>query len=306
LDTTKLQAFCTVAELRNFSEAARRLNYTQPAISAQIRELENELKVVLFRKAGKKVELSEAGKAILPFAEKLLKNFQEFRGALPESGSVESPVVRIGASSLPGVHVVPGLLEKAKELYPSMAFSLSINNNYQIERMLYANQIDAGFAGRKRLHATQGALTEHLLFNDDLVAVFPPFHALARREDIWIQELAGLPLILPPRNILTRRQVEERFHHLGLAFDMALEISNTEAIKHLVEHGIGITILCSSAVKKEADAGRLCPVPVVGLDLSRYFYFLTLQKQVRTQAASNFIEFVRDQFSENRAFPNYL
>ncbi len=306
MDTTKLQAFCTVAELRNFSEAARRLNYTQPAISAQIRELENELKVVLFRKAGKKVELSEAGTAILPFAEKLLKNFQEFRGALPEPGKPESPVVRIGASSLPGVHVVPGLMEKAKELYPSMAFSLSINNNYQIERMLYANQIDAGFAGRKRMHAAQGTLTEHLLFKDDLVAVFPRSHALALREDIWIQELAGLPLILPPRNILTRRQVEERFHHLNLSFDMALEIGNTEAIKHLVEHGIGITILCRSAVKKEADAGSLCPVPVVGLDLSRYFCLLTLQKQARTQAASNFIEFIRDQFSENRAFPNYL
>ena len=156
------------------------------------------------------------------------------------------------------------------------------------------------------MHPAQGTLTEHLLYKDDLVAVFPPSHALARREDIWIQELAGLPLILPPRNILTRRQVEERFHHLGLAFGMTLEIGNTEAIKQLVEHSIGVTILCRSAVKKEADAGRLCPVPVVGLDLSRFFCLLTLQKQNRTQTSANFIEFVRDQFSANRAFPNYL
>jgi len=252
------------------------------------------------------MELSEAGKAILPFAGRLLKNFHEFQEALPENGGKESPVVKIGASSLPGVHLVPGLLQEAKSSYPEMTFSLSINNNYQIERMLYANQIDAGFAGRKRMHPAQGTLTEHLLYKDDLVAVFPPSHALARREDIWIQELAGLPLILPPRNILTRRQVEERFHHLGLAFGMTLEIGNTEAIKQLVEHSIGVTILCRSAVKKEADAGRLCPVPVVGLDLSRFFCLLTLQKQNRTQTSANFIEFVRDQFSANRAFPNYL
>ncbi|HUW71047.1 MAG TPA: LysR family transcriptional regulator [bacterium] len=305
MDTIKLQAFCTVAELKNFSEAARQLNYTQPAISAQIRELENELKVTLFKKSGKKVELSEAGKTILPYAERLLGNFQGLKSALPDSAEQHNRTVKIGASSLPGVHLVPGLMEKAQTSYPGMSFSLTISNNYQIERMLYANQIEVGFVGRKRMQPATGALTEHLLVRDDLVAVFPPSHPLAGRSELRIEDLAGLPMILPPRNILTRRQVEERLRQLGLCVDIALEIGNTEAIKQLVEHTIGMTILCRSAVQKEAAAGRLCPVPVAGLDLARFFCLLTMENQRRSKASTEFIAFVLDKAIPIRSFPTY-
>ena len=295
MDTTKLQAFCTVAELRNFSEAAKRLNYTQPAISAQIRELENELKVLLFKKVGKKVELSDAGKALLPSAETLLRNFQECRLALPGSSDKESQVLKIGASSLPGVHLLPGLLEKARLSFPDLGFSLGINNNYQIERMLFARQIEVGFVGRKRAHLAKGALSEHLLMKDQLVAVFPPGHPLAERTEIGIGELAGSPMILPPRNILTRRQVEERFHQLGLVFELAMEVSNTEAIKKLVEHNMGMTILAQSAVRKETEAGWLRSVPVMGLELSRCFYLLTLNDTKHPPVVEDFVTFVLDQ-----------
>jgi DNA-binding transcriptional LysR family regulator len=305
MDTIKIQAFCTVAELKSYSEAAKRLNYTQPAISAQIRELENELKVPLFKKNGKKVELSEAGKAILPFAERLLRNFQGLKKILPGNQEQDNHVVKIGASSLPGVHLVPSLMEKAKSIHPGMSFSLTINNNYQVERMLYANQIEVGFAGRKRMRAAAGALTEHLLVKDDLVAVFPPSHPMSGCSEIRIEDLAGLPMILPPRNILTRRQVEERFRQLGLAFEIGLEMGNTEAIKKLVEHGLGVTILCRSAVHQEAAAGSLCPISVLGLDLSRFFCLLTLERQRRSKASTDFIEFVLDKAVANRTFPTY-
>ena len=299
MDTTKLQAFCTVAELKSFSEAAKRLNYTQPAISAQIKELENELSVTLFNKTGKKVELSDAGRTLLPIAGKLLKDFQDCRQAVLGNLDEEHRLVKIGASSLPGVHLLPGLVEKVKAIYPEMTFSIGINNNYQIERMLFARQIELGFVGRKRIRAPHGALSEYLLLKDDLVAVFPKAHPLASRDCLGIEELAGLPLILPPRNILTRRQVEERFHQLGLPFSLALEIGNTEAIKRMVEHNIGITILSRSAVNKESVIGWLRAVPVEGLLLSRYFCLLTLRNAKRSTASREFIEFVLDQFPQS-------
>ncbi|GAB1482461.1 selenium metabolism-associated LysR family transcriptional regulator [Treponema sp.] len=305
MDTTKLQAFCTVAELKSFSEAAMQLNYTQPAISAQIRELENELKVPLFKKTGKNVELSDAGNALLPHAEQLLAQFQELKNVLPGNEAHNDRVVKIGASSLPGVHLVPSIMAKAKSRYPDLSFKLTINNNYQVERMLYANQIEVGFAGRKRMQVATGSLTEHLLVKDDLVAVLSPSHPLAGRSDIRMQDLATMPLILPPRNILTRRQVEERFRHLGLSFEIVLELGNTEAIKELVEHNIGVTVLCRSAVQKENVEGRLHAVSVQGLDLSRYFCLLTLENRRRSKAATEFIEFVLDKAVGNRTFPIY-
>jgi len=112
-------------------------------------------------------------------------------------------------------------------------------------------------------------------------------------------------MILPPRNILTRRQVEERFRQLGLAFEIGLEMGNTEAIKKLVEHGLGVTILCRSAVHQEAAAGSLCPISVLGLDLSRFFCLLTLERQRRSKASTDFIEFVLDKAVANRTFPTY-
>ena len=223
----------------------------------------------------------------------------------PGAAADDSRIVKIGSSSLPGVHLVPGLMEKAAEFYPDISFSLSINNNYQVERMLYANQIDVGFAGRKRMRAAAGALTEHLLFKDDLVAVMQPSHPLSQRSDLRIEELAGQPMVLPPRNILTRRQVEERFHQLGLSLDIALEIGNTEAIKHLVEHKLGITIVCRSAVRHEVAESRLCAVSVLGLELSRFFCLLTYDNQKRSEATARFIEFVLDKAIANRTFPTY-
>lgn len=296
MDTIKLTAFCSVAKLKSYSEAARRLNYTQPAISAQIRELENELNVSLFQKAGKNVELSEAGKAILPFAESLLKHFKELTSILPTGGEKESRTVKIGSSSLPGVHLLPGLLQEAGTVFPNMIFSLGIANNYQVERMLYSRQIEVGFVGRKQPRPGTENLSERFLLRDELVAVFCPNHPLAGREQIGIEELSGLPLILPPRNILTRRQVEERFRHLDLEFNLALEIANTEAIKRMVEHDLGITILCKSAAVKDQAAGWLSIVPVTGLDLSRYFCLLILPSAKRTAACDEFIKFVLDRF----------
>lgn len=305
MDTIKLQAFCTVAALRSFSDAAKQLNYTQPAISAQIRELENELKVPLFKKAGKRVELSEAGETILPFAERLLRDFNGLKNVLPDNEASSRNIVKIGSSSLPGVHLVPALMKKAKSNFPDMAFSLAINNNYQVERMLYANQIDVGFAGRKQMQTTKGALTEHLLVKDDLVVVLPPSHPLVERRDLRVEDIAGLPLILPPRNILTRRQVEERFRQLGFGLDITLELGNTEAIKQLVAHGMGATILCRSAVEEETTGGRLRAVSVLGLELSRFFCLLTLKGQRMSRASKDFIAFVLDKAMANRMFPTY-
>lgn len=195
--------------------------------------------------------------------------------------------------------MLPSLVEKAKSLYPDMKFSLGINNNYQIQRMLFARQIDMGFVGRKKIRVPHGALSEQVLLKDDLVAVFPSTHPLALKERLDIEELAGLPLILPPRNILTRRQVEERFHHLELPFHLELEIGNTEAIKRMVEHNIGITILSRSAVRRESDSGWLRAVPVEGLQLSRYFCLLTLKNAKFSAIASQFIDFVLTQFPES-------
>lgn len=296
MDIIKLRAFCTVAKLNSISEAAKQLNYTQPAISAQIRDLENILKVKLLERVGRGIRVSESGRIILPYAERLLRDYDSINAAIPQALDPDRGYIRIGASSLPGVHLVPRLLADFGRSFPEICFSLSIEKANRIEKMILDRQIDAGFIGRKSPRSPRPSLEEHLLMNDRLVAIVAPANRLADRHELSVEDLAFEPLILPSRDMLTRRSVEERFHHLGLALDLAFEVNNTEAIKRMVAHNLGASILCESEVRREVEAGWLKSIPVHNLELSRYIYLYTRKGEPLDPPFQEFIEYVTTKY----------
>ena len=296
MDMIKLRAFCTVAKLNSISEAAKQLNYTQPAISAQIRDLEDAFKVKLLEKIGRGIRVSEPGRIILPYAERLLRDYESIYAAIPQALDPNRGYLRIGASRLPGVHLVPKLLSDFGRTFPDICVSLCIEKANRIERMILDHHIDAGFVGRKSLRAPRPSLNETLLIKDDLVAVVSIDNPLSHRSEITIEELSKVPLIMPQRDVLTRRSVEERFHHLGYSIDLAFEVSNAEAIKRMVSYGLGASILCKSSIEKEVAAGWLVSLTVKNLDLSRYIYLYTRKSEALGRSLGEFMEFVTNQF----------
>ena len=296
MDIIKLRAFCTVAKLNSISEAAKQLNYTQPAISAQIRDLENIFKVKLLERVGRGIRVSESGRIILPYAERLLRDYDSINAAIPQALDPDRGYIRLGASSLPGVHLVPQLLADFGRSFPEICFSLSIEKANRIEKMILDRQIDAGFIGRKSPRSPRPSLEEHLLMNDRLVVIVAPANRLADRHELSVEDLAFEPLILPSRDMLTRRSVEERFHHLGLALDLAFEVNNTEAIKRMVAHNLGASILCESEVRREVEAGWLKSIPVHNLELSRYIYLYTRKGEPLDPPFQEFIEYVTTKY----------
>lgn len=299
MDIVKLRAFLTVAKLKSISEAARELNYTQPAVSAQIRDLENILGITLFEKSGRKLRLSEPGRIVLPYVERLLRDYDLINSAIPQALDSSRAYLRIGASSLPGVHLVPQLLADFGRSFSDICISLSIEKANRIERMVLDRQIDIGFIGRKVEYAPRTHLNEYLVKKDSLVAIVSSSHPLAGKKSISLDELSRIPLILPHRDVLTRRSVEERFHQLGYSVDLAFEVSNTEAIKRMVTCNLGASVLCQSSVQKEVDAGWLSALLVDELDLSRFIYIISRKTEKIPPGFDDFLQFAIASFSKN-------
>jgi len=299
LDTIKFRAFCTVAELHSISKAAEKLYYTQPAISTQIRGLETEYGARLFRRSGKRIELTEAGQELLPIAEQLLKLFEESANAVRRVAAVENHNVHVGASGMPGVHVVPQLVARFKNKYPQHIVAITIANAYQLERMMADGEVDLGIFGRSGPIQNTGRFVEIELFEDPLVLVVGNDHQLASQEIIEAAQLKGESLILPPQRILTRSTVEERLKQLEVQTKLAFEVANSEAIKRMVINNLGISIMCASVVKAEAEVSWLKAIPIRDFKLARKVYLSYPHEKESNPAIKEFVAFTLDYY-QNR------
>jgi DNA-binding transcriptional LysR family regulator len=296
MDIIKFRAFHTVAMLKNISKAAEQLYYTQPAVSAQIRELENSYGTRLFRRVGQNLELTDAGTHLLPYAEQLLELFEKSRKTVSEVVDVENHCVRIGASSLPGTYLVPQLIVEFQRYNPVANILLTVRDAYEIEQLILAGEVDVGILGRAGgAHRTTRFVQEELL-EDPLVVVVSPEHPLAAREHLVPEDLDGEPLIMPPENRLTRRAVEKRFRRLGLDFKPTFEIADTEAIKRMVMHNLGITILSRMVCEREVAAGWLRELLVEGLDLRREIYLVHQQDRYMVPAVRSLVKYVSERY----------
>ena len=296
LDTIKLQAFCTVAELQNISKAAEQLYYTQPAISTQIRALENEYGVVLFYRNGNKIELTEAGEQLLPMARKLLDYFKESRETVRTVSEEKKRFIRIGASAMPGVYTLPQLLAGFLEEYPQYTVSISIASAYQLERMMMEHEVDVGLIGRTGPTPNAKHFIEEELYKDPLVLVANPKHPFAKHSSVPCSQLAEEQLILPPNRILTRVTVEKRLNELGIDFNLFLEVSSSEAIKRLVMNNLGVSVMCASMVKAEVNAGLLHALNVDDLSLWREIYVSIPSNRGAAMATKDFVDWALHEF----------
>ncbi|MCX7787973.1 MAG: LysR family transcriptional regulator [Spirochaetes bacterium] len=291
MDLIKVRAFYTVATLSSISEAAKHLHYTQPAISAQIRELEHELQTKLFERAGRSLRLTEAGNAFLPHAERLLQDFDSCKQALNQLTNQGEEPVRIGASLIPGMYILPKLISAYRAVDNGFTFSLDIQNAYDVERMLFDQQIDLGFLGRRKPFPLQNALEATLLFLDHHVLILPPKHPLLEKQQIQLKDLTHVPLILPARNTVTRKSLDTRFRELGFSPQIHFEVNNIEAIKRMVIQGIGASIVCWITVREEVASGLLAACSLSGFEVKRYFYMVQ-RKSTTPLTLSSFSQFV--------------
>ena len=292
MDFARLTIFQAVARHLSFSKAAEELRLSQPAVSKQVHQLEAELEVRLFHRMGRRVELTEAGNIVGAYAQEISVLTEEVRRALAELEGIERGYLRLGASSTPGLYLVPDLLARFRREYPGVETSLVITNSADVARRVGAGEMDLGFVGAAP--EIPGLLIRKFA-DDEIVLIVPVGHTLARRRKLAPELLGSEVLIVRELGSATRQIAEANLARLGVSPRQVMEMSGSEAVKRAVAAGLGIAFVSRHAIALEVGH-KLVAVPAIpGLRFPRPLFRIT-RKDARSSAASlAFLELIERQ-----------
>jgi len=272
LENFRLKVFRVVAEHLSFHKAAEYLFLTQPAVTRQIKALENDLGLRLFDRTASKIVLTRQGSVLLGYAKKAAQLVSEAEQELiPEDGK-PSGELPLGASTTIAQYVLPCLLRIFLEENPSVQICLHSGNTEEIVRLLLDNRVSLGLIeGPAR---TRGVHAERFV-EDELVLITPPRFQLDRLSG---SELVRLTLLLREHGSGSRRVVESALQKAGLklkSFKKVMELDSTEAIKSAVEVGLGVGFVSRWAISNELELGLLKITPVDGIRVIRHFTLIS-------------------------------
>jgi len=293
MDTRQLAAFCAVVERRSFSQAAERLGVTQPAVSLQIRSLEQRLGTQLLDRSGRRVEPTEAGLRLYASAQRMLALEQQLlqevtgvaEGAL--TGTLE-----LGASTGPGGTVVPLLLCEFAEEHLQVRVRLSVSDTQRIVDQVADRELELGIVGAARRH--RGVVFEPF-FRDEVVLACPAGHRFAGKT-ITLDDLGREPLIVMQEGAGVRLVIEDELRAAGTRLrdlDIRTELGLQESVRSAVAGGHGVTFISRTALAFDLAAGTIATARVRGLDPVREIFLARASGRTPTRAAQVFVEFAR-------------
>jgi DNA-binding transcriptional LysR family regulator len=297
MDTRQLAAFCSVVELRSFSQAAERLGVSQPAVSLQIRSLEQRVGQQLLDRSGRRVEPTEAGLALYRGAQRLLAlEEQLLEQVASESAGTLRGRLELGASSGPGETVLPLLLAEFQRANPEVRVALIVSDTQTVVDRVARRELELGVVGAARRHR---AVVFEPFFRDEVVLAVPPTHAFAGRT-AGLDELRAEPLILMQEGAGVRQVIEDELRGVGLKLrdlDVALELGLQESVRSAVRAGHGITFISRSAIEADLAAGAIAEARVEGLEPVREISLVRASGRVSTRVAQGFVDFARERLA---------
>lgn len=284
-----LRVFHTVAKRLSYSRAAEQLYISQPAVSRHVHALEKELGVKLFGQIGNRVFLTDAGRIVLDYAERVFALTEETKRGLEELEGLERGYLRLGASSTPGIYLLPPVLTRFREDYPGVEVSLYIGNSQMIEQRVLNNELDLGFVGARFLPELQ----VQPYVRDQLMLVVSPSHPFASREAVSADELEQQTVLLREAGSGSRQMLEEALSRKGIHLRRFLELNGCEAVKRAAAAGMGIAMISGFSITCEVEHGMLKIVDIPDLRLHRELSIVS-HKDVRPSVASlAFLSLVR-------------
>jgi len=292
VDLYKCKSFSTVAELGSFSRAAEQLFLTQPAVSAQIKELENEYNTRLFERIGRTVTLTPEGEALLPYVRSMLSTYDESISAVELLKDQEDGSIRLGVSDLPGARLVPSYLSRFLSVHPRVTFTITAKNAQTILELLRQNKLDIGIIGARDEDLKRPELVGDILFRDEIVLAVSKSHALAVKDSVEVCELSDMPIIVSLKNTVSRQAIDRLFRRHSIPHKIAYEIGNKAMIKSMVEHNLGIAFFSSLEIQKEAQSEWIKILSVQDAQLSRYIHVLHHRDKELSPSCRLFSEFL--------------
>ena len=295
MDTRQLAAFCAVVERGSFSQAAERLGVTQPAVSLQIRALEQRLGRQLLDRSGRRVEPTEAGRRLYRSAQRMLALEEQLLEDVASGTEGElTGTLQIGASTGPAAIVVPLLLCEFQRESPSVKVALTVADTQAVVEHVAARELELGIVGAARRQ--RGVAFEPFL-RDEVILACPPDHRVAGRT-VTIDDLREEQLILMQEGGGVRQLLEDELRRSGRRlrdFDVRLELGLQESVRSAALAGYGLTFISRSAVEDELASGRLAEARVRGLNLVRDISLVRAARRASTRVAEAFVTFAKEQ-----------
>lgn len=290
MDYDQLASFLEVAKLQSFSRAAEKIFRTQPAISAQVRLLEQECGEKLFDRSGKKVLLTPAGEILHRYAEKLLDLQKEALQAIAELNQTPRGKLHIGANEATCLYVLPKTFARFKQLYPLVSISIYRNFSHKIIQKVQEGAVELGIVTLPQAVNNTEIIP---VFRDEVQVVVPKKHPLAKSRSVAVEEVAKHPLILPKtghtRVVIDRLLRDHRSH-----LQISMELASVETIKKFVGAGLGISLISRTYAQPEVAAGLLRLVPLEGQKLYRELGLIYRRDRYLSLPARVFIDVVRE------------
>lgn len=263
MNLKQLEAFARVAETKSFSAAAKMLFLTQPTVSAHIASLERELNTCLLIRNTKGVALSESGKELYAYAEQMLELEQKIRERFGLTGRQPGSVLRIAASTIPSLYLLPDIMARFRKEYPEEQLKLFETDSSGVVEMILSHKADVGFTGTV---LEKGSCTYIPFYQDELVVLTPSSERYrARKSDDIVSWILEEPVILREEGSGTRKEALRLLAQTGVdisKLNVAAMMENQETIKRSVGSGMGISILSKLAAKEEIDSGKLLAFPL--------------------------------------------
>ncbi len=274
-----LRIFHTLATTGSFTAAARRLRISQPAVTIQVRELEESAGVRLLERRARGVQLTDAGQALYRVSERIFSLVDEAETVMAQAGGRVTGGLTISSSGTTGAYLLPRVLTEFRRRYPGVRIQLHISNSRHVLAQVASFEADLGVLGAPDA-ATPMTVTDNArlvvqpFVREPLVLLVPRRHPWARRRGVALAELADQALIVREPGSTTRRVLEGQLEAAGLTPRIAMELGSNEAIKQVVAAGVGVAALGASVLTREAGDARLRAVALRGRGLAVRFFFV--------------------------------
>ena len=284
MDIAAIKTFLAVAHERSFSRAAAKVHRTQPAVSQAVRRLEADLGEQLFDRSSKSGTITDAGKVLQNYGQRLVRLAEETESAMRELRDLRRGRVLIGANEA-AVHTLLPLIGRFRQRVPEIAIDVRRVPARQIAVEVQQGSLDFGAL---TFHPTEEGLLEVAVGSDELVLLVPPSHALAGRRQVTMEEVATEPLVAHNDPSPARERVLRLFDQRHITLNMAIALPSLDGIKRAVELSLGVAMLPRRCAITEIASGRLVAVPVAGVSRRRQVT-LVCRRAHRSHAADAFL-----------------
>ncbi len=265
----QLHIFRSVAEHGSYSRAATALYLSQPGVSLQVKALEKSIGLPLFEKVGRTLHLTEAGRELLSYSERIFGLLEETRLVMEELGGGRRGTVKVAASTTAGIYIVPPALGAFHRIYPDVKLTLDVLNRFTVQKRLLDNEVDLAVMG---LIEDAHDLEVAEFVPNELVVIGSPRHRLATAKDITIKDLAKETFLVREAGSGTRIDSTRLFEGRDISMHVGMELRSSGAVKQGVAADLGIAVIPLAAIELELMANRLIVLDVEGFPVHRHWY----------------------------------